>query len=420
MTHTIAIAGGGIGGLCAALCLHAADLEVDVYESVVDPGELGVGINVLPHSVRVLDELGLVDAMDRIAVRTSQLMFLSNDGTSIWSEARGLQAGNPWPQFSVHRGRFHRLLWETAIDRLGADRVHSGHRLVSVDDIGRHSEPATATFHDRSSGDDLTVAADVLIGADGIHSAVRKHFYPDQGPPRASGLVLWRGAVLANPFLDGTTMFMAGDDDQKAVVYPIGPPDANGRVLTNWVAERPLEVDMESVSWNREVDVDDVARHFTDWDFGWINIANLISSSDAAYEFPMVDRDPIDRWSFGRVTLIGDAAHPMRPNGSNGSSQAILDGEALTNALVTKGDAIEALRAYETERLDPTSKLTYANRQAGPERVMQWVSDRCDGSCQDQHTCVDGSELEREATAYKQLAGFDVAHLRSMSEKLDS
>ncbi len=419
----IAIAGGGIGGLVAAMYLHDEGHDVNVYESVVEPRELGVGINVLPHSVRVLDELGLLPALDECAVRTGALMFLSRDGTRIWTETRGIDAGNPWPQFSIHRGQLQMLLWRAAVERLGLDRMHTGHRLV---DFEQSSSAVTARFEQRLSPSSrghiarlLSVESEVLVGADGIHSVVRRQLHPDQGLPHPSGLVLWRGATRAHAFLDGRTMFMAGDDDQKAVVYPITPPDDDGMALINWVAERPLEVDMATVSWNREVDVADVARHFEGWDYGWIDIGALIASSDAAYEFPMVDRHPVDQWSFGRVTLLGDAAHPMRPNGSNGSSQAILDGEALAGALAEHEEITTALVAYEADRLEPTAKLTLANRQAGPERVMQWVADRCDGSCAKStdrvHTCIDVSDLEREANAYKQLAGFDLATLQSMA-----
>ena len=416
MGMSISIAGGGIGGLSAALSLHEAGHEVDVYESVIEPTELGVGINILPHSVRVLDDLGLLPDLDSMAVRTSELRFLSNDGTLIWSESRGLEAGNPWPQFSVHRGRLHMLLLRTVAERLGPERIHTGYRLTSARGTEPGAASATGHFVVRSDGDrPVAVESDILVGADGIHSALRQQLHPDQGLPHPSGLVLWRGAVEAPTFLDGSTMFMAGDDVQKAVVYPIGQPTDDGRSLINWVAERPLDVDMATVSWNREVDVNEIAAHFIDWDFGWVDVGTLIATSPAAFEFPMVDRHPVDRWTFGRVTLLGDAAHPMRPNGSNGSSQAILDGEALTEALARNESPTQALAEYEAERLEPTAKLTLANRQAGPERVMQWVSDRCKGTCVDAHTCVDVTDLEREANAYKQLAGFDLAHLRALA-----
>ncbi|MGK0275866.1 MAG: 2-polyprenyl-6-methoxyphenol hydroxylase-like FAD-dependent oxidoreductase [Ilumatobacter sp.] len=414
---SITIAGGGIGGLVAAMCLHDAGHEVDVFESVVEPSELGVGINVLPHSVRVLDGLGLLPALDAAGVRTEALAFLSRDGIRIWEEPRGLAAGNPWPQFSIHRGKLQMLLWQAALDRLGPDRLHTGMRLISFrQGDGQPNDLVTATFRNRRSDVDIEVASEVLVGADGIHSVVRQQLHPDQGLPHPSGLVLWRGAVRAPAFLGGRTMFMAGDDGQKAVVYPISDPDDDGMALINWVAERPMDVDMATVSWNREVDPAWVAESFTEWNYGWLDVGALIASTDAAYEFPMVDRHPVDRWSFGRVTLLGDAAHPMRPNGSNGSSQAILDGEALAAALANADDISAALTAYETARLEPTAKLTLANRQAGPERVMQWVAERCVGACTDEHTCVDTAVLEREANAYKQLAGFDLATLQAMAE----
>ena len=411
----ISIAGGGIGGCVAALLLAEAGHDVDVYESVVAPAELGVGINTLPHAVRVLDQLGLLDELDRIAVRTSELRFLSRDGALIWREPRGLEAGNPWPQFSIHRGRLHRVLLDTVIDRLGPDRLHTGHRALSVTGTDDDATSAAITFLDRSSDSDVVVESDVVIGCDGIHSAIRAQLHPDQGYPYPSGLVLWRGATLAAPYLDGRTMFMAGDDSQKVVVYPISPIGSDGTQLINWVAELPMDVDMATVSWNREVDVASVAEPYASWDFGWLHVGDLIGGASNAYEFPMVDRTPVDRWSFGRVTLLGDAAHAMRPNGSNGSSQAVLDGEAITVALATHADPSDALRAYEAERLEPTARLTLANRQAGPERVMQWVADRCDGGCVEQHTCVPHSDLEREANAYKELAGFDLARLQSLS-----
>lgn len=417
MAHVL-IAGGGIGGLTAALHLHRNGHEVDVYESVTTPKELGVGINVLPHSVRVLDDLGLLAELEAAAIPTSKLSFLSEDGVTIWSEERGRAAGNPWPQLSIHRGRLQMILLEAATERLGADHVHTGHRIVSFDQTPGE---VSATFNRRTADSttdvDLTVSGDVLVGADGLHSTVRRHFAPDEGPPVYSGLMLWRGAVEAPAFGDGQEMFMAGHNKKKVVVYPIrGPIEPGGTTLINWVAEEPVETDTATADWNAEVDVATIAAKFANWNWEWLDVGQLIASTAVAYQFPMSDRDPLGRWSDGRITLLGDAAHPMRPNGSNGSSQAILDGEALTAALAANGDDhVAALAAYEAERREPTAKIVLANRQAGPERVMQWVADRCDGSCVERHSCVSTKELEREANEYKKLAGFDLAHLQSLA-----
>lgn len=418
MAHVL-IAGGGIGGLTAALHLHQNGHEVDVYESVVTPRELGVGINVLPHSVRVLDDLGLLPSLEAAAVQTSRLSFLSEDGITIWSEERGRAAGNPWPQLSIHRGRFQMILLDAARERLGPDRVHTGHRIVSFEQT---SSGASARFDRRQAGGststEVTATGDILVGADGLHSTVRRHFAPNEGPPVYSGLMLWRGAVEAQAFGDGREMFMAGHDMKKAVVYPIREPlEPGGTTLINWVAEEPVEADTATADWNAEVDVATIAAKFAAWKWDWLDVGALIGSTSVAYQFPMSDRDPLERWSDGRVTLLGDAAHPMRPNGSNGSSQAILDGEALTVALAANGDDhVAALAAYESERREPTAKIVLANRQAGPERVMQWVADRCDGSCIDRHTCISTEELALAANEYKKLAGFDLAHLQALAK----
>ncbi len=412
----VLIAGGGISGLTAALCLHRAGHQVQVFESVAEPRELGVGLNLLPHSVRILHDLGLADQLAAAAVHTSALRFCSENGVTIWEEPRGEAAGNPWPQYSIHRGRLQMVLLDAVKRTLGSEALFLGHHFSHYTEQSDHVE---AHFTDRKSGRPRkSFTGDVLVGADGLHSVLRKLLVTGNDDLFYSGLVLWRGAVEAPAFLDGRTMIMAGHDQQKAVIYPIrGPQEFGGTVLTNWVAERPVDMDVAAADWNSETDPLVIAEMFKDWDFGWLNVGELIASTPVAYEFPMVDRHPLSQWSHGRVTLLGDAAHPMRPNGSNGAAQGILDAEALTGALSEHADPERALLAYDQQRVDPTGRLVLANRQAGPERVMQWVHDRCDGTCQGQHQCVPTSDLEREANAYKKLAGFDISQLQALAQQ---
>jgi 2-polyprenyl-6-methoxyphenol hydroxylase-like FAD-dependent oxidoreductase len=412
----VIVAGGGIGGLTTALVLHRHGIPVRVYESVPEIRALGVGINLLPHSTRVLIELGLREALERSAILTAELRYHSSDGKTIWVEPRGLIAGNPWPQYSIHRGDLQLILLDALIERIGAENVVTDHHF---DRYEEGDDGITAHFRSRRTGEPQPpVRGDVLVGADGLMSRVRAGFYPDEGAPRFSGLMLWRGVVESDPFLGGRSMVMAGHHTLKAVVYPISAEaEARGRSLVNWVAERRVGMDYAHAreDWDRRGDKSDFLAEFRDWDFGWLNFPRLIEATHEVYEFPMVDRDPVDRWTFGRVTLLGDAAHAMYPNGSNGASQAILDAEALGKALL-KHDVVEtALQAYEEERRPPTTKIVLDNRQTGPERILQAVEERCAGTCGDTHSCIPRDELDEVASAYKRLAGFDVQSLRQQA-----
>jgi len=414
----IAIAGGGIGGLTLALLCHQQGFDVEVWEASEQLRPLGVGINLLPHAVRELSVLGLQDDLARIAIETSSLSYYNKLGQQIWHEPRGLAAGYDWPQFSVHRGEFQMLLFQTALGRLGADRVHTGHALESIASTGGNGEPARFTLRRRSDDALVEASADVLVGADGIHSAVRRHFYPTGDAPRFSRRLLWRATTDAAPYLDGRSMFMAGHQDQKFVAYPISEPlRTQGRSRINWIAELRVPDDYPDTpprsDWNRQVDKSVFQAAFERWRWDWIDIPALIDGAEAIYEFPMVDKDPLPRWTFGRVTLLGDAAHPMYPIGSNGSAQAIVDARYLTDCLLAERDLDYALREYEAERLPRTAGIVLRNRMNGPEQVMQLAEVRAPQGFARIDDVIPRSELEAIAQRYKTLAGFGQQQLRT-------
>ena len=413
----VIIVGAGPAGLTAALHLQRCGFDVNVFESVPTIRPLGVGLNLLPHAIRELTILGLDQKLAAISIPTAELSYHNKFGQLIWREPRGLNAGYRWPQYSVHRGRLQMLLLEAAQERLGQDRIRTGWHL---DSFAQDDQGVTARFLDRATG--LTageVRGDILIGVDGIHSVVRRSFYPQEGTPPFSGRMLWRAVTEGPPFLTGRSMIMAGHVDQKFVAYPICPDAAGrGRSLINWVAElrvggaeAPIPRD-----WNRRADKEHFAPAFKGWRFDWLDVPALIEGAETVYEFPMVDRDPVPRWSHGRVTLLGDAAHPMYPVGSNGASQGILDAAALAKALATEPDPVAALKCYEASRLEPTARLVQTNRQHGPEVIMQLAEERAPGGFQEVTSVFAPDELETIANRYKVVAGFDREKLNALSD----
>lgn len=400
------IVGGGIGGLVTALKLHRVGVSVRVFESVETIKALGVGINLLPHAVRVLTELGLSEELEKTGLPTRELIYVNKFGSKIWQEDRGVHAGYRWPQYSIHRGRLQMLLLKAVKEQLGEDAVLTGHHLLSFE---QNEDSVLAHFENKKTGEHIgSYTADVLIAADGIHSTVRKFYYPNEGLPKYSGRILWRGITESTPFLTGKSMIMAGFQDQKFVAYPVCPDAAtNGKSLVNWIAELTIEDMPSRADWNKEIDKNKFAPAFANWNFGWLNVPQLIEQTKAVYEFPMVDRDPLTQWTFGRVTLLGDAAHPMYPIGSNGASQAILDADALGEEMVKHSSAEQVLKAYEQARLEPTANIVYTNRKNGPEVVMQIVEERAPNGFENLDEVISRQELEEIATKYKKIAGFD-------------
>ncbi len=401
----VIVVGGGIGGLSTALALHAAGIDVRVYESVPALAAVGVGINIQPHAVRELIELGLGDTLARNAVATAELAYYSKHGQLIWSEPRGLAAGYLWPQYSIHRGTLQMILADAVRERIGAANLIEGHTLSSFE---QDASGVTAHFIDRASGAALdSVRGDILIGADGIHSAVRRHFYPND-EVRFGGQLMWRAAVDWTPFLTGRSMVIAGHRDQKVVAYPmLTRPD--GTVYMNWIAELgqaggppPRE------DWNKRVDKSVFLERFRSWKFDWLDVPAMIEATDVSYEFPKIDRNPVERWTFGRVTLAGDAAHPMHPVGSQAGSQAVIDARVIAWHLATCKDPCDALQRYQDERLPVMREITLGNRTLGPEVVMQIVEERAPDGFTDLHAILPPAELKEHAARFKATAGFAV------------
>ncbi|MDX6707332.1 MAG: 5-methylphenazine-carboxylate 1-monooxygenase [Solirubrobacteraceae bacterium] len=408
----VLVAGGGIGGLVTALSLHDAGIEVEVVESARCIDAVGAGINLLPHAVRELTELGLGRALQATGVPTSELVYHDRFGSRIWSEPRGRAAGYRWPQYSIHRGELQLLLLDAVKERLGTDAVRCG---LAVERFTQAPDGVCAELRERATGRLRTINAAVLIGADGIDSAVRAQLHPGDGPPRWSGIVMWRGVSEAEPFLTGRTMIMVGSNRRtKFIAYPIATGD--GRALVNWVAEvrlAPGDRALDAHDWRRTAGPASVLAHFGEWDFEWLDIPALIAGAPAIYEYPMIDRDPLPRWGGGRVSLLGDAAHPMYPIGSNGASQAIIDARVLAHELACNVDPVSALVAYEPLRRPPTTALVHANRQHGPEHVMTVVEERAPDGFAQIDDVIGHEELRTIVARYSRTAGFDVDELNA-------
>ena len=405
----IIVIGGGIGGLATALTLHRRGLECRVYEQSPHIRELGVGINTLPHAIRELAELDLLDALDGAGLRTYELIYMNRFGQEVWRELRGMDAGHPVPQFSIHRGALQGVLRDAVADRLGPEAIVTSHRLLGFD---RDDEGVTARFADHSGAELEPVRGVALIGADGIHSTVRAALYPDEGPPRWNGTMLWRGAAEWPAFLTGRSMIIAGGMEAKVVLYPIARGSTDDQRLTNWaVMSRIGEAGTappRREDWSRPGRLDELLPHIARFAVSEVDVAMLIRSTPVFFEYPVCDRDPVPRWSFGRVTLLGDAAHAMYPVGSNGASQAILDACALADLLAGIADVSEALASYEHQRLAPTSEIVYSNRSGGPEEVIDAIEALAPDGFDDVEQVLPRAKREAIVRGYAKKAGFAV------------
>jgi 2-polyprenyl-6-methoxyphenol hydroxylase-like FAD-dependent oxidoreductase len=401
----IAIVGGGIGGLVLALGLHQRGIPCRVYEGAPEVRELGVGITLLPHAMRELTALGLGEALARQGIENRDSCFFNRFGQLIYSEPRGRGAGYPVPEVGIHRGRVHLTLWRAAVERLGAARVLADHQCLGLDQ-GDHG----VTLHFRSAATGAaraSVAADLAIACDGVNSVVRRHFYPGEELCFA-GINTWRGVTRAKPFLTGRSYVRVGSiQNGNLVIYPIADEaDAEGHQLINWTAQ-VAQPGYERNDWNKPGRLEDFLPIYAGWTFDWLDVPDLLRRSDVIFEYPMVDRDPVDRWTFGRVTLLGDAAHPMYPRGSNGAAQAILDARALADRLAAGGDPAAALKAYEAARSGATARVVRTNREHPPDYLIRRVEELVgDVPFDDLDRYITRAELRRLSDDYKRVAGF--------------
>ena len=405
----VLIVGGGIGGLATALSLHAAGIDCTVFEQVREPRELGVGINTLPHAIKELAGLGLLPALDRAGIRTRELIYTNRFGQVVWREPRGLDAGLDTPQFSIHRGKLHTLLLAAVRERLGDAAIRTGCRLVS---FAERNDRVEARFEQRDGGGTITADGDALVGADGIHSVTRAAYFPAEGAPVWNGTMLWRGAADWPVHVDGRTMVIAGGMTAKFVFYPIHfDPASPTRRLTNWAVMARTSVTSgpppRREDWNRPGEWSEVEPFVRDrFRLDFVDPLALIQASGTFYEYPLCDRDPLPRWSFGRVTLLGDAAHPMYPVGSNGASQAVLDARALARHLASGAPVGEALAAYDAERRPVTAEIVLNNRKGGPERVIDVLEERAPDGFADVDAIASHTEREAIVRGYATMAGF--------------
>ena len=402
----VAIIGAGIGGLTLALTLHRVGIASHVYESATEIRPIGLGINLLPHATRELSSLGLEDAFEAVAVTTREAVFFNRFGQLIRREPLGRFAGYEWPQFSIHRGDLQNVLLEAFRARVGGERLHTGWKCTGVEADGN---AGVAHFVGHESR-----CADVVVGCDGLHSTVRKQLHPDEGDPLYSGVNAWRGVTRWPAFLSGASFVRAGWlSHGKLVAYPIRDRiDAQGRQLVNWLAE--IETPRyKKRDWNRPGHLEDFIGSFDAWHFDWLDVPAFIRAADAIFEFPMVDQDPLPWWSRGRVTLLGDAAHPMVPRGSNGAGQAILDARTLADCLSSHADPADALSEYEARRLQATAQIVITNRTNPPDAILREVYLRTGDKPFDRiEDVISEEELARISDGYKRVAGYDRASLK--------
>jgi len=417
----VIIAGGGIGGLATALTLHQIGVPCVVFEAVREMRPLGVGINLQPNAVRELTDLGITaNDLDRIGLPSKEWALVGLNGNDIYSEPRGVLAGYNWPQYSVHRGQLHVMLHQKVVERIGPDAVKLGSRVTGY---RKNSNGSVTAFVEHADGSTSETSGALLIGADGIHSAVRAQMHPAQPPIHWGGAIMWRGTTWAKPIRTGASFVGLGTHRHRMVFYPISHPDPRtGLSMINWIAEVTMDntEGWKQSGWFRQVAIEDFAHHFDNWVWDWLDVPALIRQADSAFENPMIDRDPVSTWQDGPVALLGDAAHAMYPTGSNGASQAIVDARVLGAAMIDHGVTPAALAAYDQKLCGPISQVILRNRGAGPFGLLNIVDDRCGGTFDNIDDVIPPKERADFMAGYKAAAGFAIETLNKAPRTIPS
>jgi salicylate hydroxylase len=383
----IAVIGAGIGGLSAAVALRRAGFDVTVYEQAPALTEIGGGINIGPNAARILMRLGLGNALDRVAVRPVSTRQRR------WQDGRSLQSAplNPLcetlygaPYLMIHRADLLSII----ASGFPTERIRLGQRAIGLTDRGDGAEI-------RFDGG-ARVVADLVIGADGIHSTVRSALLGAEAP-RFAGCVAYRGLVPAERVADLGL--------EVGLVSWLGP----GAHFVHYFVAGGRQVNFvgwtEHDSWNREdwTDRATIARAGAAFE-GWHpQVGRIIGAADTCFVWALFDREPLPRWSFGRITLLGDACHPMYPFMAQGAAQAIEDGAVLTACLVAGGaaDPAETLRCYERLRLPRVSRLQDLSRA---NKIRFHLPD---GPAQAARDAEWASAGDRSPEALRWLYGFD-------------
>ena len=438
---SIAICGGGIAGMAFVLSLHDAGFHnIDIYESVSTISEVGVGINIQPSAVRELIELGLGEELSKTGIPTREIIYHHINGQEIFREPRGKAAGYKWPQYSIHRGKLLGILHAAVVERLGEERIHTGYKAIDCGQItttgeGVDNNVSWATFkvikdneNKKKEGNagaaserekeqnktTKTIEADLIVGCDGVHSNIRKAL-TNEDAPRWTGIVMLRGLTKMKPFFTGCSMTIIGLIEREMVIYPISKEvEDEGESLVNWVALKQVgkeKVKSLQEKWSIEVEnIDEAIKPFEHFQYDFIDVPNMIRSAEKVYQYPMIDRQPLDSWVYGNITLLGDAAHPMIPIGANGATQAIIDGRVLASELYHKKDISSALKAYDEKHREAVNNIVKANREESETTFLEIIHNHCpDMNCKEYNfnDILTEEDLKKISKTYKDVAGFN-------------